>query len=189
MAPKKAQSNLTSDLCEAGIRFAACPLCDCPRTGCSKLFEDPEPPRCIIVDRMRNAAFITCCCLLALSFGDGSLGLSQTEQQTSSSNSERSPVQVRVDAGKPIGPYQPIWNYFGADEPNYVYAANGKKLLGELADAKAKPQAAIAALHKITSKRFADRKPQAERMAKAKVLFDAVRRDDPAKIAAAGMVK
>ena len=133
MAPKKAQSNLTSDLCEAGIRFAACPLSDCPRTGCSKLFEDPEPPRCIIVDRMRNAAFITCCGLLALSFDSGTLGLSQTEQQTSSSSSERSPVQVRVDAGKPIGPYQPIWNYFGADEPNYVYAANGKKLLGELA--------------------------------------------------------
>ncbi len=82
---------------------------------------------------MRNAAFITCCCLLGLSFGRGSLGLSQTEQQTSSRSAEVSPVQVRVDAGKSIGPYQPIWNYFGADEPNYVYAPNGKKLLGELA--------------------------------------------------------
>ncbi len=30
--------------------------------------------------------------------------------------------------------YQPIWNFFGADEPNYVYAPNGKKLLRELAD-------------------------------------------------------
>ena len=27
----------------------------------------------------------------------------------------------------------PIWNYFGYDEPNYTYAPNGKKLLGELA--------------------------------------------------------
>jgi hypothetical protein len=27
----------------------------------------------------------------------------------------------------------PIWNYFGYDEPNYTYAANGQKLLGELA--------------------------------------------------------
>lgn len=27
----------------------------------------------------------------------------------------------------------PIWNDFGADEPNYLYAPNGKKLLGELA--------------------------------------------------------
>jgi xylan 1,4-beta-xylosidase len=32
-----------------------------------------------------------------------------------------------------MGPYVPIWNFFGADEPNYLYALNGKKLLGELA--------------------------------------------------------
>ncbi len=30
------------------------------------------------------------------------------------------------------GPYTPIWNYFGADEPNYTYAPNGEKLLREL---------------------------------------------------------
>jgi xylan 1,4-beta-xylosidase len=41
-------------------------------------------------------------------------------------------VSVQVHAGQPIGPYTPIWNYFGADEPNYLYAPNGKKLLGEL---------------------------------------------------------
>jgi xylan 1,4-beta-xylosidase len=44
-----------------------------------------------------------------------------------------SPVSIRVHAGQPTGPYTPIWNYFGADEPNYLYAPNGKKLLGELA--------------------------------------------------------
>jgi xylan 1,4-beta-xylosidase len=43
------------------------------------------------------------------------------------------PVSIQVHAGQPIGPYTPIWNYFGADEPNYLYAPNGKKLLGELA--------------------------------------------------------
>jgi xylan 1,4-beta-xylosidase len=42
-------------------------------------------------------------------------------------------VSVAVHAGQPTGPYAPIWNYFGADEPNYIYAPNGKKLLGELA--------------------------------------------------------
>jgi xylan 1,4-beta-xylosidase len=42
-------------------------------------------------------------------------------------------VIVQVHAGQRIEPYQPIWNYFGADEPNYLYAPNGKKLLGELA--------------------------------------------------------
>ena len=42
-------------------------------------------------------------------------------------------VSIQVHANQPIGPYNPIWNYFGADEPNYLYAPNGKKLLGELA--------------------------------------------------------
>ena len=43
------------------------------------------------------------------------------------------PVSIQVHAGQPTGPYTPIWNYFGADEPNYLYALNGKKLLAELA--------------------------------------------------------
>jgi xylan 1,4-beta-xylosidase len=42
------------------------------------------------------------------------------------------PVDVRVDVSKPNGEYRPIWNYFGADEPNYTYAPNGSKLLREL---------------------------------------------------------
>jgi len=33
----------------------------------------------------------------------------------------------------------PVWNYFGYDEPNYTYAPNGKKLLGELAALDAAP--------------------------------------------------
>jgi xylan 1,4-beta-xylosidase len=41
-------------------------------------------------------------------------------------------VTVRVQADQPDGPMIPIWNYFGYDEPNYTYAPNGKKLLGEL---------------------------------------------------------
>ena len=45
----------------------------------------------------------------------------------------QAPIQVEVHANQAIGPYTPIWNFFGADEPNYLYAANGKKLLGELA--------------------------------------------------------
>jgi xylan 1,4-beta-xylosidase len=43
------------------------------------------------------------------------------------------PVSIQVHAGQPIAPYKPIWNFFGADEPNYLYAPNGEKLLGELA--------------------------------------------------------
>jgi xylan 1,4-beta-xylosidase len=42
------------------------------------------------------------------------------------------PVSIQVHAGQSIGAYTPIWNYFGADEPNFLYAPNGRKLLGEL---------------------------------------------------------
>ena len=42
------------------------------------------------------------------------------------------PVTITVHVDKPMGTYTPIWNFFGADEPNYSYAANGQKLLHEL---------------------------------------------------------
>jgi xylan 1,4-beta-xylosidase len=42
------------------------------------------------------------------------------------------PVVIQVDAARTEGVYTPIWNYFGADEPNYIYAPNGEKLLREL---------------------------------------------------------
>ena len=42
------------------------------------------------------------------------------------------PVQVRVDASKPRGALPPIWRFFGADEPNYAYMKDGRKLVGEL---------------------------------------------------------
>ena len=41
-------------------------------------------------------------------------------------------VDVRVHADKPTGPYKPLWNWFGYDEPNYTYSEHGKKLLKEL---------------------------------------------------------
>lgn len=41
-------------------------------------------------------------------------------------------VVIKVEAGTSIGDYRPIWNYFGADEPNYTYAPDGTKLLKEL---------------------------------------------------------
>jgi xylan 1,4-beta-xylosidase len=48
-------------------------------------------------------------------------------------------VQVRVHADQADGTIAPIWNFFGYDEPNYTYAPNGKKLLGELAALSAPP--------------------------------------------------
>ena len=45
----------------------------------------------------------------------------------------QSPVTIQVDATQSIGPFQPIYHYFGYDEPNYTYTKNGRKLVGELA--------------------------------------------------------
>ena len=42
------------------------------------------------------------------------------------------PVEIRVDAASTLGPYKPIYAYFGYDEPNYTYMQNGRKLIGEL---------------------------------------------------------
>jgi xylan 1,4-beta-xylosidase len=48
-------------------------------------------------------------------------------------------VVVAVDAGSREGAWTPVWSYFGYDEPNYTYAKNGRKLLGELHDLGAAP--------------------------------------------------
>jgi xylan 1,4-beta-xylosidase len=42
------------------------------------------------------------------------------------------PVTIYVNAAQTIGPYKPMYGYFGYDEPNYTYMANGRKLVGEL---------------------------------------------------------
>jgi xylan 1,4-beta-xylosidase len=48
-------------------------------------------------------------------------------------------VSINVDFHQSAGPLNPVWNYFGYDEPNYTYAPNGRKLLGELAALDASP--------------------------------------------------
>ncbi len=42
------------------------------------------------------------------------------------------PVTITVDAGRPVGELTPIWRFFGADEANYAYLRDGRKLLAEL---------------------------------------------------------
>jgi xylan 1,4-beta-xylosidase len=49
------------------------------------------------------------------------------------------PVLIRVDTQTTRGPFSSAWSYFGYDEPNYTYAANGRKLLGELSRLTASP--------------------------------------------------
>ena len=48
-------------------------------------------------------------------------------------------VRIQVQYDQSEGQLPPVWNYFGYDEPNYTYAPNGEKLLGELAAANAMP--------------------------------------------------
>lgn len=45
---------------------------------------------------------------------------------------ETFPVSVTVRPSEPVGPLRPIWRFFGADEPNYVYMKDGVRLLKEL---------------------------------------------------------
>lgn len=40
---------------------------------------------------------------------------------------------IKVDLKKEIGDMQPVWAWFGYDEPNYTYMKDGKKLLSEIA--------------------------------------------------------
>ena len=48
-------------------------------------------------------------------------------------------VEIQVQADKVQEPITPAWNYFGYDEANYTYSANGKKLLRELAALSSAP--------------------------------------------------
>jgi xylan 1,4-beta-xylosidase len=60
------------------------------------------------------------------------------------------PVTITVDAGKPLGRLTPIWRFFGADEPNYAYMQDGKKLLAELGEL-GRQQVYFRAHHLLTS--------------------------------------
>ena len=56
--------------------------------------------------------------------------------ETSSAVTESFPVTIRVDAAQSKGALKPIWRFFGADEPNYAYMKDGRKLIQELGELK-----------------------------------------------------
>src|SRR5262249_26289091 len=49
-------------------------------------------------------------------------------------NDRLAPVRIQVDAANLGGELKPVWRFFGADEPNYAYMKNGRKLLAELGE-------------------------------------------------------
>lgn len=44
----------------------------------------------------------------------------------------QTPVSLHVDAARPVGEMNPLWAWFGYDEPNYTYMKDGRKLLSEI---------------------------------------------------------
>jgi xylan 1,4-beta-xylosidase len=46
----------------------------------------------------------------------------------------QSPVSIQVDLNKSLGPYKPIYSWFGYDEANFTTMKDGRRLLSELHD-------------------------------------------------------
>lgn len=65
-------------------------------------------------------------------------------------NADSAPVDIRVDLSKSVGPYTPIYRWFGYDESNYTTMKYGKQLLRELHDLSPEP-VYIRAHHLLTS--------------------------------------
>jgi xylan 1,4-beta-xylosidase len=63
---------------------------------------------------------------------------------------QEQPVTVTVDLGHRVGPYKPIYSWFGYDEANFTTGRDGKKLLRELHDLSPIP-VHIRAHHLLTS--------------------------------------
>jgi xylan 1,4-beta-xylosidase len=77
--------------------------------------------------RVKNRPAFLLLILVALVISAAADAPSQTQ-----SASPAQPVLIQVHAAQSTGPYHPIWNFYGADEPNYIYAPYGEKLLREL---------------------------------------------------------
>lgn len=48
-------------------------------------------------------------------------------------------VTLKVNCAKRLGPFAPVWAFFGYDEPNYTYTEHGKQLIEELGSASYVP--------------------------------------------------
>ncbi|MGE5327571.1 MAG: GH39 family glycosyl hydrolase, partial [Deltaproteobacteria bacterium] len=76
------------------------------------------------------------CCLLAAAACALLAALSTAANSARAQNGaspQESVVKVQVHADRLEGAFNPVWAYFGYDEPNFTYFANGRRLLGELA--------------------------------------------------------
>jgi len=77
-------------------------------------------------------------------------GLAQGTVPEAAPPSSQPAVSIQVDLGKTVGPYKPIYSWFGYDEANYTTMRHGRELLGQLHDLSPVP-VYIRAHHLLTS--------------------------------------
>jgi xylan 1,4-beta-xylosidase len=70
-----------------------------------------------------------------------------TRLAASAAESTPFPVNIRVDASRPIGALRPIWRFFGGDEPNYATMKDGQKLLADFG--KLRPKEVYCRTHNL----------------------------------------
>ncbi|MGV3589445.1 MAG: GH39 family glycosyl hydrolase [Adhaeribacter sp.] len=75
---------------------------------------------------MKKTLLLCCIILLAVCPFSG-----WSQNQNNQANSK--PVTIQVNLAQEKGRMDPVWAWFGYDEPNYTYMKDGKKLLSELA--------------------------------------------------------
>ena len=95
----------------------------------------PEPVR--KSNNLNRREFLAGSAFALAGFTVGAAELSHLQAQPAtktlpSASQDEFNVQIRVDASRAIGELRPIWRFFGADEPNYAYMKNGRKLMSEL---------------------------------------------------------
>jgi xylan 1,4-beta-xylosidase len=79
------------------------------------------------------------CIMLGASFTIAAALLMACVFTTANAQSDPTAVKIEIHADRAEGAWRNIWNFWGYDEPNYTYAANGKKLLREFAQLSPDP--------------------------------------------------
>jgi xylan 1,4-beta-xylosidase len=79
--------------------------------------------------RAQSACFGICVRILAVP-----AQLQSAPPDVSGSEQSAFQIEIHVDAARQLGVLRPAWRFFGADEPNYAYMKDGKKLLAELGE-------------------------------------------------------
>ena len=87
---------------------------------------------------------------LPIILGAGLSALGQGTVPPPAPVSSQTPVVIQVDLAKVVGPYKPIYSWFGYDEANYTTMRHGTELLRELHDLSPVP-VYIRAHHLLTS--------------------------------------